>query len=230
MNNNIALSIVNNIFINVFNKPNTYTLEKIKNKYAYDIELPRKVKDLVTGEETYTDFSKGDKFITSKRMQESNKCWMKEKQNITSFEDIISIWNKINFITTERITDSTNVLKSDTIFGSNNIYMCTSCSNSNNLIYCDCVNNCEYVLASKGADNCNYCIRAYDSSASSNCFSITWSNKIMNSMFILDCYNLYECMFCAHIGNKRYCIANMQFEEKEYFEIKEKIIKSILNL
>lgn len=27
--------------------------------------------------------------------------------------------------------------------------------------------------------------------------------------------------FCSHIANKKYCIANMQFEEEEYFEIKK---------
>ena len=229
MDNNKALEIINNIFNNVFNKNNPYSLNKIKKKFAYDIDLPKKVFDSISHEETYTDFDKGTFYITEENMKRNNKCMMRKKENINSLEDILTIWNQINFITTERTTDSTNVIKSDTIFSSNNVYMCTSSSNSSNIIYCDCVNNCEYLLASKGADNCNYCIRTYDSSSSSNSFSITWSNKIVNSMFILDCYNLYECMFCAHIGNKRYCIANMQFEEDEYFKIKEKIITYILN-
>ena len=28
-------------------------------------------------------------------------------------------------------------------------------------------------------------------------------------------------MFCSHISNRRYCIANMQFKEKEYIKIKK---------
>ena len=227
MDNNKALSIIDNIFLKVFNRNNNYSLNEIKKKFAYDIDLPKKVIDNITKEETYTDFNNGKTFINENNIKD--KCMMRKKENINSFEDILSIWNKINFITTERINDSTNVIKSDTINGCNNVYMCTSCSNSDNIVYCDCVNNCNFVLASKGIDNCNYCIRSYDSSNSSNSFSITWSNKIVNSMFILDCYNLYECMFCAHIGNKRYCIANMQFEEKEYYQMKEKIINYILN-
>lgn len=35
--------------------------------------------------------------------------------------------------------------------------------------------------------------------------------------------------FCSHIANKKYCIANMQFEEEEYFEIKKTIISWILS-
>lgn len=229
MDNNKALLIINNIFKNVFNKNNTYNLDEIKDIFAYDIDLPRKVKDYITKETTYTDFKRGELFIKEDNIKNSNKCMMRKKENINFLEDILSIWNKINFITTERINDSINVIKSDTINGCNNVYMCTSCSKSNNIIYCDCVNNCSDVLASVGIDNCNFCIRSFDSSNSSNSFSITWSNKIVNSMFILDCYNLYECMFCAHIGNKRYCIANMQFEKEEYYKIKEEVINYILN-
>ena len=229
MDNNRTLSIVDNIFIKVFNQINKFTLDEIREKFAYEINLPRKVKDNITMEETYTNFLKGSHFVIDKNMRKNNICMMRKKERINSFDDIMEIWNQINFITTERVVDSTNVSKSDKIFGSNDVYMCTSCSNSNNIIYCDCVNNCEYVLASKGTDNCNYCICSCDSSSSSNSFGITWSNKIVNSMFILDCNNLYECMFCAHIGHKRFCIANMQFEEKEYYEIKEKIIEYILS-
>lgn len=42
-------------------------------------------------------------------------------------------------------------------------------------------------------------------------------------------FDLYECIFCSHIANKRFCIANMQFEEEEYYEIKKAIIEWILN-
>ena len=61
-----------------------------------------------------------------------------------------------------------------------------------------------------------------------NSYNVVCSGKISNSFFIQDCNTLYECMFCSHISNKRYCIANMQFEEEEYFEIKNSIIEWIL--
>jgi hypothetical protein len=51
----------------------------------------------------------------------------------------------------------------------------------------------------------------------------------MNSLFIQDCYDLYECMFCAHISSRRYCIGNMEFSESEYNRLKPLIIDYILS-
>lgn len=51
---------------------------------------------------------------------------------------------------------------------------------------------------------------------------------ISNSLFIQDSNSLHECMFCSHIANKRYCIANMQFEKEEYFAIKKQVIDWIV--
>lgn len=36
-------------------------------------------------------------------------------------------------------------------------------------------------------------------------------------------------MFCSHISNRRYCIANMQFDKEEYMEIKKEILKWIVS-
>ena len=228
MSDEKALSIVNKIFNNVFSTDNKYSMNELLNIFAYDVDIPRKVVDIKTNEETWTDFPGDNKYVKDANMHLVSINWDKEKKNFESLQELINEWNKINYIPTERITNSTNIYKSDTIFNCNNVYGSTSSSNSNNIIYCDCCNDCEYVLASKGANGCNYCIRAYDSSYSSNSFSIIWSNKIVNSLFIQNCNNLYECMFCSHIGNKKYCICNMQFEEKEYFEYKKRIIAWIL--
>lgn len=230
MNDEKALAIAEKIFENVFNTNNKYSMEELLTLFAYDVDVPRKVMDVKTNEITWTDFPGENKYVKDSNMYlVNNGNWDKEKKIFNSLQEMITCWNEINFIPTERINDSTNVYKSDTIFNSNNVYGSTSSSNSNNIIYCDCCNDCEYVLASKGANGCNYCIRAYDSSYSSNSFSIIWSNKIVNSLFIQNCNNLYECMFCSHIGNKKYCICNMQFEEKEYFAYKKKIIEWILS-
>ena len=55
MNNEQALKIVNEIFQSVFRKENFSTLDEIKRKYAYDINLPIEVQDSTTGETTWTD-------------------------------------------------------------------------------------------------------------------------------------------------------------------------------
>ena len=231
MNDNMALEIINKIFNSVFDTDNKFSLDELLEKYAFDIKLPKQVNDTTTNEITWADSINSGKFITNNNMQERDTSigWMLPKKEINNLKDLIDIWNTINLTTTERVYDSINVSKSDTIYRCENVYHCTDCSDSKNIIYCDSCSSCEYILASQRSGACNFCIRTDDSKNCSNSYNVICSNKIGNSLFIQDCYNLYECMFCSHIANKRFCIANMQFEKDEYFEIKKKIINWILN-
>ena len=219
MNDKLALEIINKIFNSIFDKNNSFSLEELLEKYAFDIKLPKQV-----------NINSG-KFITNKNMEikDSKDGWMLPKREINNLQELIDIWNSINLTTTERVYDSINVCKSDTIYRSENVYRCTDCSESKNIIYCDSCMNCNYTLASSRSSNCDFCIRTDDSKDCSNSYNVICSNKVKNSLFIQDCFDLYECMFCSHIATKKYCIANMQFEEEEYYEIKKTIIEWILN-
>lgn len=231
MNDNIALEIINKIFNNVFDNNNPYSLESLLEKFAFDVKLPKQVNDSTTNEITWADSINSKKFITNKNMEKYDEKdgWMLPKKEINNLQELIDVWNTINLTTTERVYDSINVVKSDTIYRCENVYRCTDCSDSKCIVYCDSCGNCEYVLASQRSGNCNFCIRTDDSNNCSNSYNVICSNKISNSFFIQDCFDLYECMFCAHITNKRFCIANMQFEKNEYYEIKKTIINWILN-
>lgn len=231
MNDEKALEIINKIFKNIFNRKNPYTLDEVLEKYAFDVKLPKKVNDSITNEETWADSINSGKFITNKNMEIKDKQegWMLERKEVTSLDDIIKIWNTINLTTTERVYDSINIAKSDTIYRSENIYRSTDCSDSKNLVFCDSCSKSDFLLASQRSVTSNFSIRVDDSQKCSNSYNVICSNKIINSMFIQDCFDLYECIFCSHIASKRYCIANMQFEKEEYFEIKKKIVEWLLN-
>ena len=231
MSDEKTLKIVNKIFKAIFDKENIYSLDKLLEKFAFDVKLPKQVIDSTTNQITWADSISSGKFITNENMEkiDAEKGWMIPKKEINNLQELIDVWNTINLTTTERVYDSINVSKSDTIYRCENIYRSTDCSDSKNLIYCDSCGNSEYLLASQRSGTCNFCIRCDDSKDCSNSYSVICSNKIINSLFIQDCYDLYECMFCSHIATKKYCIANMQFEEDEYYEIKEKIVDWILN-
>lgn len=230
MNEIKTLEIVNKIFNNIFNENNKCSLEKLLEKFAFDIKLPKQVNDSITNEITWTDSINSGKFITNLNMEKRDSTigWMLPKKEINNLQELIDIWNSINLTTTERVYDCVNVAESDTIYRCENVYRCTDCSDSKNIVYCDSCVNSEYILASQRSVNCNFCIRVADSKNCSNSYSVICSNKVSNSLFIQDCFNLYECMFCSHIVNKRFCIANMQFEEAEYYEIKKAIVAWIL--
>ena len=230
MNEPKALEIVNNIFQSVFDENNPFTMDTLLEKYAFDVKLPKQVTDSTTNEITWADSIHSGRFITNKNMEkkEEDTGWMLPKVEINNLQELIDIWNTINLTTTERVYDSLNVSKSDTIYRCENVYRSTDCSDSKNIIYCDSCSDSDYLLASQRSSSCNFCIRCDDSKDCSNSYAVICSNKVRNSLFVQDCFDLYECMFCSHIAFKRFCIANMQFEEQEYYEIKKIIVEWIL--
>lgn len=231
MNDKLAKEIVNKIFKSVFDRELTMSLDEVLSKFAFDIKLPKMVYDSTTNEETWACSINSGKYVTLNNMEKRDRevGWMLEKKEIESLDDLLNIWKSINLTTTERVYDSINVSKSDTIYSCENVYQSSDCSHSKNLVYCDSCGNSEYLLASQRTGSSSFSIRTDDSKNCSNSYSVICSNKIINSLFIQDCFDLYECMFCSHIAGKKYCIANMQFEKEEYYEIKSMIIDWILN-
>lgn len=231
MNEQEIMIITNAIFKNIFGESCPYSLEELYEKFAFDIKLPKKVYDSTTNEPTWADSINSHNYITLSNMEKRDieTGWLLKRQPVSTLEDIIAIWETINYTTTERVYDSLNVSESDTIYNCQNIHRSSDCSASKNLIFCDSCGNSEYLIASQRSGTCSFCIRTDDSKDCSNSYNVICSNKISNSFFIQDCFDLYECMFCSHIANKKYCIANMQFTESEYFIIKKNIIKWILN-
>lgn len=231
MNEKIALEIVNKIFENVLGVRCPFNIDEVLEKFAFDIKLPKKVYDTTTNQETWADSISSGKYITLENMEKKDKetGWMLERREISSFDELLQVWGSVNLVTTERVYDSMDVSQSDTIYRCEKIFHSTDCSDSKNLVYCDSCGNSEFLLASQRTGSSNYCIRCDDSVNCSNSYNVICSNKIIKSLFIQDCFDLYECMFCSHIASKKYCIANMQFEKEEYFEIKKMIIGWILN-
>ncbi len=228
MNNSQVLSTVDKIFSNVFDCKNPFSIEELLNKFAFDIKLPQQVNDSYTGEVTWATSINPTKFITEKNSWKT-ESWEQPKQEIKNLDQIITMWNQINCRTTERVMDSTNVSESDTIYSSENVFRSCDSSNCKNVIFCDGCHGSEFMLASQRTSGSSFCIRCDDSSNCANSYNVSYSNKVSNSLFIEDCGSLDECMFCAHISNKKYCICNMQFEKDEYFEIKKEIISWIIN-
>ena len=229
MNDKQCMNVLESIFLEIFNQTLSLNLEQILSEFAFDIKLPNKVIDGVTGEETWASSVNSNKYITQDNMEkyDSQKGWMRQKREVNSIDDILKYWNSINYTTTERIYDSINVSKSDTIYNCENIYRSQNCRECKNTVFTDSCGNSEYLLACQRSSNCSYSIRVDDSYNCSNSYNVICSAKISNSFFIQDCYSLHECMFCSHIANRRYCIANMQFEKEEYFAIKGEILKWI---
>lgn len=231
MNNKECKNIIDEIFMEIFKQKCPIDIDDLLAECAFDIRLPNKVIDAVTGDETWASSINSNKYISQTNMEKYDeyKGWMRPKKEISSLDDIIKLWDKVNYTTTERVYDSINVSKSDTIYNCENIYRSQDCRSCKNTIFSDGCGDSEYIIACQRSSNCNYSMRVDDSNSCSNSYNVICSSKISNSFFIQDANSLHECMFCSHIANRRYCIANMQFEKEEYMEIKAEVEKWIIN-
>lgn len=215
---------------NVFGYQNPYTPEQFIQKFAFDVRLPKQTNDSTTGEVTWAQSLAPAKFITMKNVlnRANGSDWSQPKRQLNTMEEIIALWQEANLMTTERQIESINVHESDNVYNSENVFRSQDIHRSKNIAFCDGVVNSEYVAASQRSNTLAHCIRVEDSKECSNSFSIIWSGKVANSMFIQDCYDMYECLFCSHMSSRRYYVANAPFEEVEYFRIKKMVLQWVL--
>ena len=231
MNDKQCKKVLDEIFMNIFEQNCLLSIDEVLSEFAFDIKLPNKVTDAVDGKETWVSSINSNKYIRQENMikYDNYKGWIRPKKEIESLDEILKLWDKINYTTTERNYDSINVSKCDTVYESENVYRSQDCRKCKNTVFSDGSADCEYILACQRSANLSYCIRVDDSNSCSNSYNVICSNKISNSFFIQDANSLYECMFCSHIQNRRYCIANMQFDRDEYMSIKTEVVKWIVS-
>ena len=76
--------VINKTFKEIFDKESPYSVEEIKNKFAFDVRLPVMVRDSITGEETYTVTVNSLKFITNSNMEkrDNNEGWILDKSRL----------------------------------------------------------------------------------------------------------------------------------------------------
>ncbi len=227
MSTNENIKTLNQIFQTIFQKPLPWNLKTFCEKFTFDIKLPSLVRDSITEEATYSAMPNAKSFMTTASVQRREN-WLLPKRIPHSIDEIIAIWESVNYIATERVTNSENVSASDPIYNSTNVHASTNCGDCDHILFCDGTYESNYAAACQRSTNLSYCLRVDDSAACTNSYNVICSNKISNSYFIQDASNLYECMFCSHLAHCQFCIANMQFTEAEYYRLKTEITKWIL--
>lgn len=209
---------------------NPMTVEQFLTKYAFDVRLPSPVNDSITGELTWAQSTNPTKFITmdNARKRVDVDEFMIPLRPLTSMNDVLNAWSETNYTSTERQLDSENIFESDNIYGSQFIYRSQDVHNSKHVLFSDSALTSEYIVAQQRSHNCTYCARVEDSKDCSESFGVSWSASVVKSAFIHDCYDMFECLFCSHITGKKYCVANMQLTEEQYWPVKDMVMKWIL--
>jgi hypothetical protein len=223
-----AQETLDKIIGQVFGFKNPFTLEQFMQKYAFDIKLPNQVTDSTTGQPTWSQSINPTKYISVENAWAREDWNMMPRRDIKSPEDILAAWEEVNFTATERYLDSENVSESDNVYESENVYRSIDIHTSKNILFSDGVWDSEFLAASQRCHDNAYSARVEDSHSCSNSFEISWSKSVVNSFFIHDCADIFESMFCSHVTTKKFCIANMQFNEEEYGKLKAMMIRWML--
>ena len=219
------------------NKVGDYILEQVlgkpvslSEKFAVGIPLPEKAKSGVSGRDVWVAGGGKDKLISQQEVADRFKGegWMRVGGSMRTMQDVLKNWSEINYEAASRSINSVNVEESDGVYNSQGVYRSSSIFDSKNIVWSYKLFDCQYMLGSRDDSACSFGVRVRESIYCSRCFEVSWSHKVSGSMFIHDCTNLTECLFCAHLRSKKYCVANVQLEEKEYFRIKKMVMEWIL--
>lgn len=231
MNKPEVNEILDKIFKQVFQVENPLTLEQCVEKFAFDVRLPQKVKDSTDGTVTWAASTNPTKFIKMENARDNganDSEGLYATQPIADLADLLSKWEHINLTTSEFAIDSLNVSKSDMIMNSENVYYSMTIDRSKNILYSDGVFDCEFMFASQRSGFSTFCIRADDSVRCNNSFGVTRSADLTNCIMMHDCGDMQDSMFCSNMKGRRFCIANMQYEEAEYRRLHQLVVQWIL--
>jgi hypothetical protein len=230
-----AQKLLDKIVGQVFGYQNPLSLEQFMQKFTFDIRLPQQVHDTVDGSVTWAQSTNPARFVKLKNARgleiggaSAKTDYLRPRRPLNSMEDILAAWSEINLTTTERYKDSLNVAESDNIYFSENIYRSQDIHKSKNVLFSDGVNGSEFIAASQRSGNSAFCIRLEDSGNCTKCFNVSWSGNITNCFFMHDTGDMQDSMFCTNLKGRRFCIANMQYEEAEYNHIKDIVVRWIL--
>lgn len=227
-----AKEILDKIVGQVFGYQNPLSLEQFMQKFTFDIRLPQQVYDSTDNSPTWASSTNPTRFIKMENARHNEATateGLYPKEPINSLQELLDKWNKINLTTTEREIDSLNIAESDSIMKSENVFRSQDIRRSKNILFSDGIEDSEFIVAGQRSGANTFCIRIEDSGECSNSFGVSWSARITNCFFIHDAADMQDSMFCTNIKGKRFCVANMQFEEAEYMQLRQQVIQWILS-
>ena len=70
-----AQELISNVVLQIFSAKSPWNLQEFMEKFAFDIKLPVRVNDSITGEETWAESMNSARFITM-QSEESRETWM----------------------------------------------------------------------------------------------------------------------------------------------------------
>jgi len=215
--------IYKTIWKEVFPNIEPIEIDKFKELFAFDIEVPKKYFCDRTRKEVFAL----ERYKFPRMVHEDGVRDVEEKSidNFKNLQDLTMQMKSMAVFRGSRMSNSEVVEESDSIYTSNYVFNSQNISASQKILFCEHCFQSEYLLASRSSGSSSFGIRINDCFQVSNSFDVDWSGNTTNCYFIHNANDLRDCMFCFNVRSKQYCIGNKQYTKEKYFELKEKILK-----
>lgn len=232
-----AQQLLDKVIGQVLGYQNPLSLAQFMQKFTFDIRLPQPVVDAYDNTETWAQSTNPTRFVSMKNARSidvggasAKTEGLRPARPLGGIEEIMAAWNEINITTAERYKDSIHVAQSDNIYYSENVYRSQDVHKSKNILFSDGLQNSEFIVAGQRSADSTFCIRVEDSGECTNCFNVSWSANLTNCLFMHDTGDMQDSMFCTNMKGKRFCIANMQYDEAEYRRLRDVVVQWILTM
>ena len=212
----------------VFGEQLQVQAQEFFDRYLQDIKQPVKVQSALTGKPYYTSMPGYDSYVGQQEVFDRGEVseWMMPKVDIGSLDELNELLTRFDFMQASRTyTNSNNVYRSDDVGESHHIYDSLNVIKSSYIVRSSWIWESEYLFGCMRSGESTHCIVLVEGTQCTDSYRVFSSRKVTRSMFIKSCYDVTDCLWCAHISGKQYCIANMQYTKDEYEVLKARILK-----
>jgi hypothetical protein len=197
-------------------------------EFMSDIPLVSSVESTLSGQTLYTSMPGYGHYVGQQEVtnESAKHDWLWPKEDITSLEQLQELVKRSDFMAANRMfDDSTDVYRSDDVGKSSHVYDSMNIVTSNHIVKCSWIWDAEYLFGCQRSGASTFCMGLVEAQFCTDSYRVFSSHKVTRSMFIKSSYDLMDCLWCAHLRGKRYCIGNMQYSKEEYELLKARILQ-----
>ena len=173
------------------------------------------------------DYSQDELSAYIKKLNIVNSNYVYESNDI-EHSVFVSLSSRVdgsrNVCRSHDVIDSKNIIGADSIERSHNISNSMFCYDSDRVVCSKNVNNSTDIVMSDYVINSHYIVNA--TSVINSQYIGSWigtTSKITDSMFINNCYNLKNCLFCSEAQNDENLLFNQKIDPAQIEMIKKQL-------
>ena len=126
-----------------------------------------------------------------------------------------------------KVGHNQNCAMTPIFINASSIYKCVLAIESKNCAYSFLPRNSEYIYGSDVVRKSSHCIKCFDSSRLNRCFQADISNDCSDALFIHNCENVRDSMFCFNAKNLAHAIGNAALPLEQYKGIKASLVSQM---